>query len=409
MLIKCPECELQLSDKALMCPHCGLPMKADLATKLVRKSNRKRRLPNGFGQISEIKGRNLRKPFRAMVTIGKSPTGRPICKPLKPNAFFATYNEAYQALMEYNKNPYDLDKEVTVKELYERWSEVHFKTLKSEASIRVFRATWKYCEPLYDVSVRELRVRHIKSCLDNGVMVKDGEEVPFNANLKNRIKQLFNLMLDYAVEYELTDKNYSRGFKLTSDVTEEAMSVDKGHMAFTDEEMKLIWENYDKYKLGDVLLVQCYSGWRPQEIIKIELKNVDIENWTFKGGMKTKAGIDRVVPIHSKIRPIVKAAYDDAVAYESKYLFKLVKAGQAREISYNRYWTYFTRMRDGLKLNPEHRPHDGRKHFVTLAKKYKVDEYAIKYLVGHSISDITEKIYTERDPKWLVNEIEKIQ
>ncbi|WP_366525888.1 zinc-ribbon domain-containing protein, partial [uncultured Parasutterella sp.] len=26
MLIKCPECELQVSDKAATCPHCGYPM-----------------------------------------------------------------------------------------------------------------------------------------------------------------------------------------------------------------------------------------------------------------------------------------------------------------------------------------------------------------------------------------------
>lgn len=123
MLIKCPECDLQVSDKAQSCPHCGYPLRADDKPRPLRKSsNRKRRLPNGFGQISEIKNRNLRNPFRAMVTVGKSKTGRPICKPLKPNAFFPTYNDAYAALVEYNKNPYDLAESITVKELYEKWS-----------------------------------------------------------------------------------------------------------------------------------------------------------------------------------------------------------------------------------------------------------------------------------------------
>ena len=55
------------------------------------------------------------------------------------------------------------------------------------------------------------------------------------------------------------------------------------------------------------------------------------------------------------------------------------------------------------------RPHDGRKHFVTMAKKYGVDEYAIKYMVGHKISDITEKVYTQREFEWLKDEIEKIK
>ena len=65
-------------------------------------------------------------------------------------------------------------------------------------------------------------------------------------------------------------------------------------------------------------------------------------------------------------------------------------------------------VRDELKLNLEHRPHDGRKHFVTMAKKAGVDEYAIKYMVGHKISGITEKVYTQREFEWLKEEIEKI-
>lgn len=61
-----------------------------------------------------------------------------------------------------------------------------------------------------------------------------------------------------------------------------------------------------------------------------------------------------------------------------------------------------------LDFNIEHKPHDGRKTFITLAKKYKIDEYAIKYIVGHTIRDLTEKVYTDRDPEWLISEIRKI-
>ena len=94
MLIKCPECELQVSDKAVSCPHCGYPMQSSAKSRKPRnKNNKRRRLPNGFGQISEIKNRNLRNPFRAMVSVGKAENGRPICKPLKPESYFPTYND----------------------------------------------------------------------------------------------------------------------------------------------------------------------------------------------------------------------------------------------------------------------------------------------------------------------------
>jgi integrase len=159
----------------------------------------------------------------------------------------------------------------------------------------------------------------------------------------------------------------------------------------------------------DEILVQCHSGWRPQEIGLIELKDVDLENWTFKGGIKTDAGADRIVPIHSKIRHIVLRKYKEAESMSSKYLFNLIRGGKPKPLTYNAYHTGFEGIRDRLRINPEHRPHDGRKHFVTSAKKFGVDEYAIKYIVGHHISDITEKVYTKREIDWLKEEIEKIK
>ncbi len=66
-------------------------------------------------------------------------------------------------------------------------------------------------------------------------------------------------------------------------------------------------------------------------------------------------------------------------------------------LTYDKYQKRFNKIRDALNLNPQRRAHDGRKHFITSAKKYKVNEYAIKYIVGHAITDTTEKIYTERE------------
>jgi integrase len=159
------------------------------------------------------------------------------------------------------------------------------------------------------------------------------------------------------------------------------------------------------------LLIQCYSGWRPQELGLIELANVDLENCTFKGGIKTEAGEDRVVPIHSKISYLVERHYNKAKEIGSPYLFncKDKRSGKTVMMSYQRYKAGFEMIRDELNLNPEHRPHDGRKHFVTAAKKAGIDEYAIKYMVGHKISDITEKVYTQREFDWLKEEIEKIK
>ena len=411
MLIKCPECELQVSDKAPACPHCGYPMQPTIKRKPRAKNNKRRRLPNGFGQISEIKNRNLRNPFRAMVTIGKTPDGKPISKPLKPESYFPTYNDAYAALVEYNKNPYDLKPSITIKELYEKWSEEYFKTLKADGSIRGVESAWAYCSAVYGMRVMDVRARHIKGCMEEGTATVRGKEQHPSASMKNKIKSLFNLMLDYALEYELVDRNYSRTFNLTEETIKEIQTVKQEHIPFSEEEMGRLWAHVDDKRFVDAMLIQCYSGWRPQELGLLELENVDLENWTFQGGMKTDAGMDRVVPIHSKIRPLVERKYKEALSIGSKYLFNCTdgRSGKPTMMTYQRYQKGFGMVRDELKLNPEHRPHDGRKHFVTAAKKAGVDEYAIKYMVGHKISDITEKVYTQREFEWLKTEIEKIK
>ena len=82
-----------------------------------------------------------------MVTVGKTSDGRPICKPLKPESYFATYNDAYAALVEYNKNPYDLGTAITMQELYDKWLPEYEKTVKSTKAVT---SAWPYCSAVYN-------------------------------------------------------------------------------------------------------------------------------------------------------------------------------------------------------------------------------------------------------------------
>lgn len=225
MLTRCPECDLPVSDKALACPHCGYPLK--VGTSRPRRKSKRMRLPNGFGQISEIKGRNLRNPFRAMVTVGKDSSGRPICKTLKPKGYFSTYNEAYAALMEYNKNPYDLDDSILVGELYQQWSERHFKTLTGRSLIQSYKAAWKRCSSIENMRVVDVRPKHLKACIDTAP----------TPNTKRVTKILLDLMFDYALEYDMVDRNYARSFKLGKEVAKTAAENRKEHVSFTNEEL----------------------------------------------------------------------------------------------------------------------------------------------------------------------------
>lgn len=401
MLIRCPECDLNVSDKAISCPHCGYPLKAFSQKSPPRKNSKKhRRLPNGFGQITKI-NKNLRKPYRAMVTVGKTPEGRPICKLLKPVSYFDSYNEAYEALLEYNRNLFSFEADCTMAELYSRWSEEHFKTI-TEAGARNLEASWQYCHAAYNYPVKSMHSQQLRALIDNASLKDSDKEV--TPRTRVRIKSLLNCMFDYAVEYELTDKNYARNFSLSKDVTTQSETPKNSHLTFTEDEMLKLWGAINTKQYADMILIQCYSGWRPKELLTLEISNINLDDGTMTGGSKTEAGIDRIVPIHSRILPLIKARLENN---SSKYLFP--SPDGSKPLSYSGYRNGFDRTMSELGLNINHRPHDPRKQFVTMAKDAGVDEYAIKRLVGHKITDLTERVYTARDITWLTSEVEKIK
>lgn len=410
MLTACPECKSQVSDKAMMCPHCGYPLDSKEVQKVRRNTKKRMKLPNGFGQITEIKDRNLRTPFRAMVTIGKSEEGKPICKILD---YYKTYNEAYQGLMEYHKTPYDLSDKKTVEEVYELWFERHSRHV-GESRQKMIRSSWKYCSTVYTLPISKLRISHIKDCMENGTVEKHGELVHPSYTIQNNIKHVFNQMLDYALEFDMVTKNVSREFTMEDKPkTEIAEDSTDAHIPFTEEEMHKLWENLDTVPYVDLVIIQAYTGLRPQEMGLIRIDSVDLTNRKFIGGMKTNAGTNRTVPIHPRIYDMIVSWYNKAIEVGSEYLlfvpFKDPKKKKFSKLSYHNYYARFTKVRDTLELNPEHKPHDPRKHFITMAKKYKVDEYAIKYIVGHSITDLTENVYTDREDSWLLEEMQKIK
>lgn len=414
MLTKCPECELQVSDKASICPHCGYPLNVE-AKKKIKSSPKRMKLPNGFGSITELKDGNRRNRFLVRVCVGKSPTGKPILRTMKPTSTFRTYNEAYQALVEYNRNPYDLNDDITVSQLYDRWSTEYFDRI-TDASKRTITSAWAYCSSVYTMRAKDVRARHIKGCMEEGFRIetrgkKKGEKIYASAETKSRIKSLFNLLLDYGLEYEIVTMNYARTFDLSDDIVKDKENAKKPHIIFTEEELNILWNNVGKVKFVDWILIQCYMGWRPQELATLKLDEININEWYMIAGMKTDAGKQRIVPIHEKIKGLVKDNYNKALELGTGYLFN--DKGQTHSgsyiMTYDKYNKRFNKVIDQLELNPEHRPHDPRMTFITRCKKSGVDEYALKEMVGHSIKDITESTYTVRDLEWLRKDLEKLQ
>jgi len=120
------------------------------------------------------------------------------------------------------------------------------------------------------------------------------------------------------------------------------------------------------------------------------------------GGLKTEAGKNRIVPIHSSIFSLVEKCYDE----ENEYLFNDPNGQQGKAMTYDKYRSRFNKVME--KLNMNHKPHDTRHTFISLAKEYHMNDYILKLIVGHAIEDVTEKVYTHRTAEQITREMEKI-
>lgn len=370
---------------------------------------------NGEGSISYD---SRRKRYRAKITIGweiNEETGRTkqIVKTLGSN--YKTKGEASKALAEYLKSPFDLNnKDITFSQLYTKWYEDYMDGDHKSMEYRI-KAAYKYCSSLYDKKIREITVLDMKNCINKGTIIETkginkGQKKTASPATKESMKFLFNHLFGYATEARLIERNYAKDFSLEKKVIKEKLKNHKEKIPFSDEEMTKLWNSIEFVPFADVIVYACYSGWRPGEIIKLRVEDVDLENGFIKGGIKTSAGKNRLVPIHHLVLPIVEKYYNEAISVGSEYLFNDITHKKGIGLSRDQYLSRFHKVMRILKLREEITPHYTRHTFITKCKSRAVNmnEYILKLIVGHDIGDLTEHVYTHRELNDLKEEIEKI-
>ena len=339
------------------------------------------RLPNGYGCVYKLSGKR-RRPFAARITIGWTDEGKQLYRNL---SYHKTRPEAMIALAEYNKNPYTLEAStVTFAEIFGKWSEYKYsKTSKS--NINGYNAAYKLSESLYDMKFVEIKKPHLQSVIDN---CERG-----HGTLK-KIKVLFNQLYKHALENDIVAKDYSKFVEIGHN---EAESTRK---PFTDEEIQSLFNNVDRMDFIDTILIMIYTGLRIGELLLIKTADVDIDNRTMKGGLKTEAGKNRIIPINKKILPFVAKRQSEGhellvANYENKQM---------------KYWNYYEENWKIImeQLGFKHKPHDCRHTFATLMDNAGANKVSIKRIMGHASKDITDRIYTHKDVQELLRAIDLI-
>ncbi|MCL2222316.1 MAG: tyrosine-type recombinase/integrase [Oscillospiraceae bacterium] len=155
---------------------------------------------------------------------------------------------------------------------------------------------------------------------------------------------------------------------------------------FTEAEIAKLWKDCEQYGT-DAILMLIYTGFRIREFFALKLADISLAEGTVIGGSKTAAGRNRVVPIHAKIRHIVKRCV------ESNREYLVERSGEQWDYHSFIYNVWAPIM---STLAAQHTPHDTRHTFRTRLDNAGANKRCIDLLMGHKSADIGERVYTHK-------------
>lgn len=305
--------------------------------------------------------------------------------------YYSTRREAMEALAEYNRNPYNLEaRKATFAELYELWEKTGYDGL-SRSTVTARKSAYKHCRPLWDIPVSEIRSLHLQSVMDS---IADKSD-----STRQNVKTIMKIVFQYAAEHDIVTKDYSQYIKVTPRAAREGEPRESIHAPYTPLEIQTLWNNIDMPGVR-IMLLMIYTGTRSKEVFIMESSDVNIEEHYMIGGVKTKSGKRRIIPLHDDILPIVQNMLDDG----GKYLIKHLSGDKPL------YYNYFVQqMHDPTlkKLGIDHLPHDCRHTFATAADRC-IDKAMMQRIMGHKLDTLADRVYVHKTAAELVESVNKI-
>ena len=335
------------------------------------------RNPNGYGTVVKLSG-NRRNPFAIRKTKGFNEKGYPVYVCV---GYAKTREEGMILLAQYNKTPWDIEADkTTLGDLFNLWKEKRMVKLGTSNSASLCCA-YNYCQQYENLKYNQIKSYQMQDSIDT---------CGCGYSTQAAIKNLWGHLDRFALELDIINKRNSE--LLTSDPVPETKK-----RPFTDEEVQRVWDN-QQLPWADSIAFFLYTGFRISEMLSIETANVNLEDGTIMGGTKTAAGKNRIVPIHSKIMPIVQKRFNEG----NKYLFSY----QGKKCSQTQYRIFWKDLLD--KLQMEHTPHECRHTFRSRMDSAGANKVCIDLIMGHKSLDVGERVYTHKTISELKQAIELI-
>lgn len=329
--------------------------------------------PNGTGSVVRLAG-NRRRPYVVRVSC-RDKHHHVIQKAL---SYHETQAKALEALDHYNllvsasAAPPPDQLSVTVQQVFDGWSAREFRKI-NPPSVKSHKAAWNKRVSRYAGRImRSVTLDEWQAILD------EDEDEGRSQSLINNDASLIRALYRYAMKRDIVSKDYSQFL----DVPIVDPKSKKG--AFDDLHLKKL-ENLvaDGFPWADTALILCYTGFRISEFLELTRFSYHPENGGYlQGGRKTRAGRDRIVPIHPKIWPYLQHWMDQNTDTIISREGQPVSAAWYREYA-------FAPIAEAIEI-PEATPHWCRHTLATNLHAAGVDEITRKLILGHSLkSDIT--------------------
>ena len=357
------------------------------------------RLPSSYGSISYL-GKGRRNPYMVRPPVSEYDENGKAVRP-KPICYTATWLAGFAALTAWKAGTYTPGSEIafdttpcenssdvverilsdymrvtkrtdglTFSEVYKAAYEWKFSHREiAPNTVKTYEQSYKRCKSLYDIPFASLRQGDLQKVID---------DCDKSSATKAHIKVIMGLCYKYAIANDIVSTDYSQNIIVPTGET-------KHGQAFSDDELRYILNNLDDDD-NKRILIMCLSGFRISAYKELE---INFDDRYFKGGVKTAAGKDRIVPIHSYIYPIVKDLID------RKGCLGINKNDYKMTLVFRR-------------VNPNATPHWARHTFSALCERFGVRENDRKRMLGHVVGDITNDVYGHRTLDDFKTEIEKI-
>lgn len=285
---------------------------------------------------------------------------------------FATKKEALDYLPKLNGTA--SKKIPTWADVYESWKPTH---RAGKSTMACYAAAQKWFLPVWALPFDRIDIDDLQDCLDDCDKGKRTRQL---------MKTLAGLLYKYAIPRHLASINLGQYLVVGGGET-------MTKPALPEDALQAITAAVGKVPGADYIVCQCYLGFRPSELLALDVRSYDRKERAFTGGSKTDAGRDRVVTVSPKIQPIIDRLTRNKV---SGPVFCAPDGGP---MNIERYREIFYEVLDACGIeNPlegpegakRHRytPHSCRHTFATLMKRVQGADKDKLALIGHSSDEM---------------------